>query len=152
MNIEFKDSRAKEALLEAGWFENRQINIDDWLASLQKEGYIIFPLVKDVLKSFGGLEITPRPVSGAKFWSGKIILDPIWAASGERSRLEQREQELGCLLCPIGEWSGEYILLIADTNKVFAETTFQMLQLGNCFDEAIENIILCNKDLRDITH
>jgi len=38
-------------------------------------------------------------------------MDPVWAAAGEAERIHERERRLGEELCPIGEWSYQFIVL-----------------------------------------
>lgn len=51
----------------------------------------------------------------------------------------------------MGEWSGEYVLLIADDGEVFAETTFQLLRLGVDFDDAMLLLIVADTPPENVT-
>ena len=69
------------------------------------------------------------------------MVDPLWAATGESPRIKLRERQLGTGLCPVGEWMDEYIVLVASDGRVLAETTFQVLQLGENLSEAMVRIV-----------
>jgi len=93
---------------------------------------------------------TDRPSDG-RYGSGPILFDPIFAATGESPRIRSREARLGTRLWPLGEWSGEYILLLGEDRRVFAETTFRQLQVGSTFSEALTGMILAEKRPREVT-
>jgi hypothetical protein len=138
-------------LTDAGWSPDRSFATDDVTAKLGAEGFHVIPLALEVLASLGGLTVKPPVRATASFGSGAIVFDPLWAASGEADRIHQRERELGVRLCPVAEWSGEYILLVAEDGQVFAETTFQLLRLGRDINEAILRLIVADTPPEDLT-
>ena len=48
----------RDILLSSGWYEGREVNIDEYLEWFSSEGYKPSPSVISFLKEFGGLEIT----------------------------------------------------------------------------------------------
>ena len=70
-----------------------------------------------------------------------LAVDPLWAATGEWPRIQGRERELGTGLCPVGEWADEYIVLAASDGRMLAETTFQVLQLGDDLSQALIRVV-----------
>jgi SUKH-3 immunity protein len=134
----------KRALCDGGWTPDRSVPAQHLLEALRLNGFHVFRDAEEILRRFGGLVIKPPERLQAAFRSGAISFSPISAALGEAPRIALRETQFGCRLCPIGEWSGEYILLVADDGRVFAETTFQVLQLGESFDDALELMICAN--------
>lgn len=131
------------ALQTIGWSPERHLNAAEWVSALKTEGFTVFPLVEEILASIGGLHVHPVPSPDAVFGSGEFYVDPIWAASGESDRIALRQQQLEVKLCPLGEWLNEYVVLIADDGRVFAETSFQLLLLGSDIGYALETMILC---------
>lgn len=98
----------------------------------------------EALEELGGLTVNPPRRDAAAFGSGPIVMDPLLAASGEVDRIRQREAELGIALCPVGEWMGEYVLLVAEDGSVWAETTFQVLRVGENLAEALRVMIVAD--------
>ena len=145
--LDIQDACVLAVLQESGWQKDRSICISDWVTTLKAEGYFLFPMVIDVLANFGHLVIKPEVNPNGKFYSGEINFDPCWAATGERSRIEERERKMVPKLVPIGEWMGVYILLLSDKGEVFAETTGQIFLVGETFPGAIKNLIFSDKEL-----
>ena len=134
----------RAALEEAGWTPARHQDLDDWVTSLRAEGFTIVAPALDVLRELGGLTITPPRRDDAAFGSGVVVIDPLWAATGEAERIRVRERELGSDLCPVGEWMAQYILLVADDGSLMAETTFQVLRVGRDIADALHRMIVAD--------
>lgn len=132
----------RAALEDAGWTPAHHHDLQVWVASLRADGFTILAPALDVLRDLGGLTITPTRRDEAAFGSGVVVIDPLWAASGEAERIRERERELGSGLCPVGEWMGEYILLVAEDGSVIAETTSQVLRVGRDIADALHRIIV----------
>lgn len=145
--IDLSDEVVTTILSANGWTAARAIDINAWIIELEDEGYFVFPQAREVLANLGGLEISPPSSPAGKFCSGEIIFNPRWAATGEQARIKRREIQLSRRFVPIGEWLGEYILLLSDQGEVFAETTFQMLLIGENFSTAMRNLLLCDTEL-----
>jgi len=131
----------REALFEAGWAPGYRHDADGWIESLRAERFTVHAAGAEVLALLGGLRISPRRSASASFGTGTLVVDPLWAATGESPRIQLRERQLGTGLCPVGEWVDEYIVLVASDGRVLAETTFQVLQLGKNLSEAIVRIV-----------
>ncbi|HVF76211.1 MAG TPA: SUKH-3 domain-containing protein [Acidimicrobiales bacterium] len=134
----------RATLVEAGWSAVRRRDASSWDRVLRQEGFSVTEPAIEVLEELGGLTLSPPRWAAAAFGSGPIVMDPIMAASGEAARIKQRERELGLVLCPVGEWIVEYVLLVADDSSVFAETTFQVLRVGRNFGEALRVMIVAD--------
>lgn len=132
------------ALEEAGWVPGRRFDAERWISQLREDGYSIVRPATQVLEALGGLDVLPPERDTAAFRSGLIKFDPVWAATGEADRIRNREAQLGIELTPVGEWNGEYILLVAEDGQVFAETTFQLVKLGHDVDSALVRLILAD--------
>jgi hypothetical protein len=134
----------RAALEEAGWAPGRHFDAQRWIAQLREDGYSIVPPATQVLEALGGLDVLPPERNTSTYRSGPIKFDPVWAATGEADRIHNREGQLGVALTPVGEWSDEYILLVAEDGQVFAETTFQLVRLGRDVDSALVRLILAD--------
>jgi hypothetical protein len=75
------------------------------------------------------------------FFPSKIIFDPTLTGSGEFDRVDSWQQELGLTLFPLGEVFDQYILLMADTGRIFACTDDVLDILGDSFEAAMELLI-----------
>lgn len=101
------------------------------VGGLTAEGYHIHPVGRELLAALGGFRIVPPRLPAAAFWSGPVLVDPVWAATGGYERAAIQERQLEQDFCPIAEWCDEYILLLGEDGSVIAETTGQVLQIGS---------------------
>jgi hypothetical protein len=138
-------SAVRPALIEAGWSDEYRHDPTEWLRTLREEGFSINETAGTVLTHLGGLAVEPRPLTPTAFGSGTLVFEPLWAASGEHIRIVERESQVGMTLCPIGEWCGEYVLLAGEDGSIYAETTFQMVLVGQDIAEALRTMILADK-------
>lgn len=134
----------RASLEDAGWSAAYRCDASGWESSLREEGFSVTTPGIEVLEELGGLTVNPPRRDAAAFASGPIVMDPLLAASGEVDRIKQRETELRVTLCPVGEWMGEYVLLVADDGSVWAETTFQILRVGENLAEALRVMIVAD--------
>lgn len=140
----------RASLEEAGWSTDYVYDAAEWDRALRLEGFSVVAPALKALKELGGLTISPPRREGAAFGSGPIVIDPLWAASGEVDRIRQREAQIGLALCPVGEWMGEYILLVAEDGSVIAETTFQVLRVGSDLADALMRLIVAETALEPV--
>ncbi|MGB6059973.1 MAG: SUKH-3 domain-containing protein [Microthrixaceae bacterium] len=131
-------------LERAGWNIAYRCDTSEWDRALRSEGFSVNTPAMKVLSELGGLTVNPPRRGAAVYGSGPIVMDPLLAASGEADRIKQRESELGLALCPVGEWMGEYILLVAEDGSVWAETTFQVLRIGENLATALRVMIVAD--------
>lgn len=141
----FVDEEIRPALEEAGWFDGYESNTEAWVAALRSEGFSVNDVGTEVLAHLGGLTVRPRQVGPTAFGSGDAVFEPLWAASGESERILQREAQVGTSLCPVAEWCSEYILLAGGDGAIYAETTFQILRVGENLQDALRTIILADQ-------
>ncbi|HTO00072.1 MAG TPA: SUKH-3 domain-containing protein [Microthrixaceae bacterium] len=134
----------RATLEDAGWSVAYRCDTEEWDRALRLEGFSVSASAMKVLAELGGLTVNPPRRDDAAFGSGPIVMDPLLAASGEEDRIKQRETELGLAVCPVGEWMGEYILLVAENGSVWAETTFQVLRIGENFAAALRVMIVAD--------
>lgn len=134
----------RASLEEAGWSSDYRHDTSEWDQALRLEGFsVTLPALK-ALTELGGLTVIPPRRDGGAFGSGPIVMDPLLAASGEADRIKHREAQLGLALCPVGEWMNEYVLLVAEDGSVIAETSFQVLHLGDNLADALRLMIVAD--------
>lgn len=143
--VRFVDDEIRPALELAGWYDGYESNTEAWVAALRSEGFSVNDAGVEVLAHLGGLTVRPRQIDHTAFGSGDAVFEPIWAASGESERILQREAQVGTSLCPVAEWCGEYILLAGGDGAIYAETTFQILQVGENLRDALHTMILADR-------
>ena len=129
------------ALHAAGWSPDRAVDVRHWADWYAREGYADPEPALAILRSFGGLTIVPPDRPEAAYGSGPMRFDPEWAATGEQERIADREAALGKALWPLGEWTGEFVLLLAGDGCVYAETTSHVLKLGVTFPDALRSLL-----------
>ena len=138
------NSVVRATLVESGWTPEYRFNAADWADRLRAEGFSVHPAGIRVLELLGGLTVVPPKSVKAVFGTGELKIDPLWAAEGESERITDRERTIGDRLCPVGEWLGEYIVLVGAEGKIYAETTFQVLELGDDINEALFRLIVAD--------
>jgi hypothetical protein len=130
------------ALHEAGWTEDRQIDIEPFVQMLEKNGNVVYPVVADFLRKFGGLTISwPYPLPNidqeisiyilAPYMPNLVHIVPQFALEGE-------EIVLGVKLCSIGCDNSNIELLMAESGKVYGSHGPIKFHLGNCGEELFE--------------
>lgn len=144
------DDTVADALSSAGWNAQRRVDVQRWMGWYADEGYDVSPYLKEIMRSFGGIRITPPVRPSAKFHSGPILFDPAWAATGESERIGERSHEVKKNLTPFAEWSEEYILLLTDDRQVYAETSYQLLFVANDFVEALTLLVTAHRPLVEV--
>jgi hypothetical protein len=145
------DPAVAEILRACGWTPDRAVDTAAWSDWFADEGYEINSDVLTILRSFGSLTVTPPQLPEARFFSGPIVFDPVWAATGDRDRTAVREQQLDRRLWPLGEWSDVYLVLYADTGEVFADgANLGVLHLGKTFSDALRLLLLAAEKPRQV--
>lgn len=134
----------RATLEDSGWNPEYRYDPSDWVESLQEEGFSVHASGLEALTLLGGLRILPPTSIAAAFATGALHVDPLWSASGESPRIRQREERLGVRLFPIGEWMDQYVVLVGDDGRVFAETTFEILELGEDLSDALIRVIVAD--------
>ncbi len=138
------DPVVRATLEESGWRPDYHWNADAWRDWLRAQGYSVHKAGLSWLEGLGGLRIVPPSSNRAVFASGPLRVDPVWAATGESPRIREREEQFQELLCPVGEWADQYIILVSEQGRVLAETTFQVLHLGADMSEALLRLIVAD--------
>lgn len=138
------NSLVHATLVESGWAPGYRFEPSGWADRLRAEGLSVHPAGLCVLELLGGLTVVPPKSIKAVFGTGELKIDPMWAAEGESERIADRERVIGDRLCPIGEWLSEYIVLVGAEGKVYAETTFQVLKLGDDINQALVRLIVAD--------
>jgi hypothetical protein len=128
-------------LEESGWHPGYRHDTAAWEAAMLADGYSVHAMGRQILSEIGGLRIKAPTLPESTFWSGTFLVDPVQAATGESDRIVIREQELERLLMPVGEWSGEYIVLASEPGELYAETTWAVVLLGSTPGEALTLIV-----------
>jgi len=134
----------REALHAAGWSPERRVATHRWHTLLTGDGYIWSDIIQKFLTNLGGLSILPARSQEAVFGSSTLETDPSLVI-GEYERIREREKIIGEALCPIGEWGGESILLLAPSGRVYSETTYHVLLLGQTPTEALDVIVRAHR-------
>lgn len=129
-------------LQQAGWSENRTVDISEYEKILKSEGYQIYAVVVDFLKRFGGLRLV-FPHHRVPQHNDEFIIDPSIAAADiyiERVK-EDYSERVGAQLCVIGEaFSRHMTVMMASDGKVYAGYDDLLICVGNSGTDAIEAI------------
>jgi hypothetical protein len=134
--------KALAVLHEAGWSEDRQIDITPYVEMLEKEGNVVFLVVADFLRRFGGLDLSwqhPLPGVREEIWHHLYILSPYSPGLiriQPKSSLEGSEAVLGVNLCSIGNTSMD--ILMTEAGRVYGNDGADFYDLGNSGEEMIE--------------
>lgn len=87
--------KIEKALLDAGWFQGREIDISKYEDILTSEGYPLYEKTKKLLKEFGGLVVT-HDAYVVPDETDSFHLDPITAADNVmRKIINKYEKRIG---------------------------------------------------------
>jgi len=135
-------TEVERVLREAGWFPTRCVSAAEYVNPLTEVGYRPFPLAIKILENLGGLEINPPESNSNLFFPGKIILDPVYAASSEFDRVARWQEQYDLRLFPMGEYEPMFILLCAENGRIFGAREHHFDWLGDTIESALELLIL----------
>ena len=135
----------EKVLRESGWFPARSVQISQWIDPLVQVGYRPLPVAKRILENLGGLEITPPHNEANVFFPGKIVFDPVFAASSELDRVENWQKQYDIALFPLGESDPLFILLCSEDGRIFDARAEWLYFLGETIESALELLILARR-------
>lgn len=73
----------REKLAQSGWSPARQVEVTGYIQGLGVDGYVVFPVVREFLAKFGGIQVQwsfVRSITGNIIHSG-ILFEPVEAAN-----------------------------------------------------------------------
>jgi hypothetical protein len=142
------DNAIKVILEDAGWYENRKIDISDWKNQLENENFTIpNKVVEDFLCEYANLEYNFLLSSG-KYGNIKIAIDEI-VPYIELHTLREYENLIGEKMVPIGTVLFDIgYLYISHTGKFYMQTDGKLYLLGDSFFDCINTIKNQNDILR----
>lgn len=133
--------KTKKALLEAGWYEGRKIDISEYEEVLISEGYPLNDKTKDFLMEFGGLEVT-HDAYVMPDETDYFHFDPIIATDNVmRKTVSKYEERIGRSVDVIGEAFSSHMVLMMDyEGKIYGGYDSFLTCLGENLYEAINNL------------
>lgn len=133
--------KTKEALLDAGWHEERKIDISEYEETLISEGYPLNQKTKDFLTEFGGLEVI-HDAYVMPDETDYFHFDPIIAIDNVmRKTINKYEKRIRKSLDVIGEAFSSHMVLMMDyEGKIYGGYDSFLTCLGENFYEAINNL------------
>lgn len=136
------------ALERSGWSMQRSVDADQWVRSLENEGYRVHSLAEEVLAALGGLSIEPLNRVGPNFTNDEPLnFDPIAGGAGQRDMAVEVESVLGGAYFPIGEWLSYSSVFLEARGRVISTGMGWIWELGPTFEEALELAICANRPL-----
>lgn len=132
-------TRTAECLNQSGWNRNRAIDTSGFEASLRAAGFVVLGAAVNFLKEYGGLRIT-YPHAKVKDMRDEMHFDPsIVVRHIQPIDVDAYSKVLGKELCPIGEASRGYLILMMDqTGQVYASYDDFFAKVGSSGIEAID--------------
>ena len=104
-----------QTLQASGWQQNREVEIEPFIEALNSEDYSAFPVVQELFKEFGGLQIE-YIYDEEKGLRDMLIIDPVAAASCiSPETVRKLARTIGKELCIIGVNFGHDVLLMSKT-------------------------------------
>lgn len=137
-------------LHQAGWSEERRIDISEYEKCLKAEGYPVPTVVVDFLERFGGLRVVyphPRVLQT----NDEFCINPIVAAAHiYPERVEDYSERVGAPLCVIGEAFSYHMTLVMNPDgQIYAGYDDTLIYVGNSGIDAIE-AICSGRDMPEI--
>lgn len=137
---ELKD-RQKRILKKAGWYEEREVEIEEEVRLLEERGFEVSEKVKEYLREFNGLHMeVERGIAGESEYVEKHYIDVEEAMgdAADRYMVVLYEKKVKENLVFVGRMdNGHLILMISKTGKVYCSAG----KVGNDIWEAW-NVIL----------
>lgn len=145
------NSIVREILLSSGWYEGRNVSIDEYLEWYRSEGYKPSLCVISFLKEFGGLEITiPTKLRNGSMSDTILICNPI-ENGYEYEFIDSYEKFFGVNMFPVATSTGPPELFIDSNGACYAMYGSIGAKWGDSFEDFILNIMNGNvKNLEPI--
>lgn len=137
------NDRIQAALRISGWHPERAVDIEPWIAQLEKVGYCMNDQSRALLRTLGGLVIEPVLVDERAYLPTATILDPLrllWLP-----RQKAWEGFLETSLSPLGEGLGDAALYISDDGRIFASWDRLFECLGCSVEDSLETLLFATK-------
>lgn len=114
------EANVKEILVRAGWFENRKIDITDYVKILESAGYEVFDAARKFLEEFGELNIIPKYIDSfgeEDYEEHSTCLEDINYLCKYNTNYDE---EVGERTIPVFRlYRGEYNICISESGKFF---------------------------------
>lgn len=132
--------RFRVLLAKAGWFPERRVETKEWVAQLEREGFVPNAIAVSVIESFGGL-VVPLPPAGISPYAHELHFDPVAAATGEYELAEGWKDQIGADLFPVGEEVKVHSVIWAGSDGTFyIGRDFGLYRLGGTLAEAMDQL------------
>lgn len=136
-----KDRLVKRTLEKGGWWPGYRVDAQELLAGLWDEGYSRLPIAVEILTLLGGIRASSRGVLRRRFSPSEFEFNPWDSAVGEAPRIHDLEAKLGVRVCPIGEWGGEFILLVDENGRILSEAPYMLSVFGDDIASALKLMV-----------
>ncbi|MNO65460.1 hypothetical protein D3C76_562180 [compost metagenome] len=129
-----------QILLQAGWSQNRKIDLSNTVEFLEKMGYQVFDTVINVLRLFGGIEYKFKHPDGSletfHFSPEEAVGDYY-----EKEDFDEFEVRVKEALVVVGEaYRGNLILFVSKSGKVFGKNGYSLYKFGDDIYEALDTL------------
>ncbi|MVU82307.1 hypothetical protein GPX89_34360 [Nocardia sp. ET3-3] len=142
MKIDWPNPVTSEVVPAAGWTPDRRIDVTDWFADLDDQGYLMSPAAVEILESFGKLALRPPEAPEALWGADPIFFDPLEVGDGNYDRYADLEAKVGHRMSPLAaKSSGTSSLLILDDGRVVSDDVLGLRLLGTTFPEAVDLVL-----------
>jgi SUKH-3 immunity protein len=139
-------AEAREALITSGWSPDRQVPVERWHDVLGPEGFVLSPLVADLIGSLGGLEITPAVMEG-DFLNAPILFEPELAGSGSFDVALELKDMFDQDFYPVAEWITSSCVYAGSRGKVVDHHDVELLDVADSFEDALRVMLLADRPL-----
>ena len=132
MNSRFVNTYVLNILKLHGWYEDRKINISQWIKILGEEGYVCFDYAIEVMQSLGGISVN---VDGnSEYMGAQFDFDPVGAGSGEYDRLANFELYAKESLYPVA-YTACGIIYVGESKNVYGGNWKEFYWDGNNIED-----------------
>src|SRR5260370_18312751 len=129
-----------ELLRSAGWDPNRQVNTDEWVHILKREGFVTNGVALEILESLGNLVVRVPPAEISQY-EHELRFDPARPATGESDRARDWFEQLGVALFPIGEESSSgNIIWVSSNGDLYYGRGFGLYYLGQSLRAGMDQL------------
>lgn len=133
---------AKDLLVRAGWFDGREVAIQDQIAAIRAGGFEVWAGLESILAAYCFLVIRDS-VGSRSLWiepaRAVAAIDPEWIFDYERV--------LGVRLAPVGGYSHMTVMVGSDA-AIYGGFDREFGRLGGSIEDAVDQLLCAASPVR----
>jgi hypothetical protein len=133
------NNKILKILCDAGWYENRKIDIHKFIDKWNVENNVIFECAKDFVEKFGDLEITLKQSTKPVYYTIKTSLE--YYSMSKHKIITYGNFLSKNVLCVGFITGGNFDLLLSEDGKFYVTVDEDISCWGDNFEDLLNNIL-----------